>query len=120
MRQLQGEWKDVPVVEEKNNYGFQNNIHSLKSICFQRWQWPSSDSYFLLELWQVARALNTQHTVETLPTPGLLYMGKWCEVQATVKSPGLSLGSFPQSHPIISPITAEAVTPMHRVWLRWR
>ena len=110
-RQLQGEWKDIPVVEEKHSYGFHNNIHSFQSICFQHWQWLSSDSYFLLELRQVARALNTQRTVKMLPTPGLLYIGKWCEVQMTVKSPGLSLSSFPQSCPIFSPITAEAFTP---------
>lgn len=59
MRQLQGEWKDIPVVEEKNN-NFQNNIQSFKSLCFQHRLWLSSDSCFLLELWLVIRALNTQ------------------------------------------------------------
>lgn len=108
MRQLQGKWKDIPVVKKKNSYGFHNHIHSFKSICFQHWQWLSSDPYFLLELRQVARALNTQHTVKTLPTTGLLYIGKCHEAQMTVKSPWLSLGSFPQSHPIFSPITADA------------
>lgn len=110
MRQLQGEWKDIPVVKEKNNYGFDNNIHSFKSICFQHRQWLSSDSYFLFELWQAARAL--KHTAHSENITNCRAPLRWkCKWQFSPKSPGISLGSFPQSHPIFSPTTEEAYTP---------
>lgn len=109
MRQLQSEWKDVPVVEEKNNAGCCNNMHSSKSIRFQHWQWLSSGSCFLFELWQVARVTNTAHSKNTSRV-GLLCVGEWREMQLTAKPPGLSLGSFPLSHPIFSPLTADAFT----------
>lgn len=69
MRQLQSEWKDIPVVEEKNNAGCCNNMHSFKSICFQHWQRLSPGSCFLFELWQVARVINTAHS-KNIPSLG--------------------------------------------------
>lgn len=109
MRQLQGEWKDIPF-KEKNNYGFDNNIHSFKSICFQHWQWLSSDSYFLSELWQAVRASKrTAHSGNITNHRAPLH---WkCKWQSSLKYLGISLGSFPQSHPILSPATEEAYTP---------
>jgi len=108
MRQLQGEWKDIPVVEHKSKYGFHNNIQSLKRLCFQHRL--RSSSYFLLELQQVVRALNKQCMVKILPVPGFLHTENQCEVQMSFKFPVLSWGSFPQPHPIFSPVAAEFLT----------